>query len=881
MEEVLQHLSSTTDRIAFLKKRGCMIEAARALDDNGRRDEAARLLRDNGRFEEAVKYSTDPKFAADCLIAQVRTTMDTVDTSETLQLALEKYQHCGDLNGQAEVSMMLGKLSKDIQKLQEAGRLFDKCKNCCGEVESVAQLLQTTRCAPPADYKQWMAVRALERVLRLVTVLFKPAGKLTTAERQDITRCEEHFGLYKTDVANKARYFCKCGGRYAKVDLEFVKSNISKTDASIDTTEANRKIGRFLITFSVNLVAMIRKMLETSFMRSSICKEVTQGTSCDDADCSHQHKDSEELFNNRFTALFNSVYLESVVERFRSDITAFPDGKEMSEMLVFDDFKEFHACQRFYDFLFPASGCRKYHLTAKQVYKIRRTHAVNQRLSQFASDSWKNVADGKRRSDTDNFLKVSFCLQIIGSSSLMVRWICEEETGFQKKARKLGPRLTNDHLEKNGMVVPTGQHVQSGRYESYFQWWENGKKRLHINGNVKDAAHFIIRRFLTLIAKRSGMIYPSIANTVMMLEHQLTACLALYTRLCTDHRYPICLPASYLTVVRFWDAFRPGVESGTMTLFQAVDHNARHEADKLSLLKGVYSVLNYMTRLTCGKVAPLFDVLGDAISSQDTEEAERALVLVLTMLCNCGRGISISLGKVLIENISKVIPNPNLPIRFKNVLEEIQGAKGFFDVVTTLKKFLNGRGEELYDLRWNKGQLWYDGPSNPSHYVQKFRPDVSNIREELTGDQHQEEASRDREKADSEGHYSENTDVLDVAAENMEVEYTEDELKEIERARLEVTVIAMQKLYRKKKFVEKISLLARALQVRKLKRVESIEEQTRSSSNVLEEHFARFKVDSSACGICGTDFKDLTDEHLPIGNDDNEGESLFLLCFSK
>ncbi len=881
MEEVLQHLPSTTDRIAFLKKRGCIIEAARALDDDGRRDEAARLLRDTGRFEEAVKYSSDPKFAADCLMARVRTSVDTEDTPGILQLALEKYQHCCNISGQAEASLMLGKLTKDFQTLQKAGRLFDKSKNCCGEVESVAQLLQTTRCTPPPDYHQWMTVRALERMLRLVTLLFKPAAKLTMAERQEITRCEEHFGLSKTDVANKTRYFCKSGGRFAKVDPEFVKRNTSKSEAIIDTAEAHQKIGRFLITFSVSLVAMIRKMLETSFLKNSVCREVTEGTLCNSADCSHQHNDSEEFFNTRFTALFNSVYLEAVVERFRSGMTAFPNGKEISAVLMIEDFKEFHACQRLYNFLFPASGCRKYHLTAKQLHEmIRRTQAVNQRLSQFASDLWKDIADGKRRSDTDNFLKVSNSLQIIGSSPLMVRWICEEENAFQKKARQLGPRLTNDQLVRNGMVAPLGQRGESGRYESYLHWWEYGKKRLHVHGNVKDAAHFIIRRFLTLTAKRSGMIYPSIANTVMILEHQLTACLALYTRLCTEHRYPICLPASYLTVVRFWDSFRPGVENATMTLYQAVDHNASHEPDKLGLLKAVYSILNYMTRLTCGKEAPLFDVLGDAISSEDTEEAERALVLVLTMLCNCGKGISIFLDKVVLESIFKVNPNPQLPTRIVAVLEKIQESKGFSDVVASLKEFLNSRGEELYDLRWNKGQLWHDGPSNPNHYVQKFRAEVANIREELTRDQHQQaEASKNRETASSEGDNAENAEVLDTAEESMEVEYTEDELKERERTRLEVTVAAMQRLYRRKKFVEKISLLARVLQARKLRRLESIEEQTRSSSNVLEEHFARFKVDSSACGICGTNFKVSTDDQMPMGNEDNEGDLFNLFLF--
>ncbi|KAJ7371763.1 TPR and ankyrin repeat-containing protein 1 [Desmophyllum pertusum] len=428
MEDVLQYLPSTTDRIAFFKKRGCILEAARALDDYGRRGEAARLLRDTGRFDEAVKYSSDPRFAADCLISRVRTTrLETEDTREILQRALGKYQHCGDTNGQAEAFLMLGKLTKDIQKLREAGRLFDKCKNFCGEVESVAELLEISNFTPPKDYKQWMTVRALERVLKLVTFLHKPAGKLTMAEGKDITKCEEHFGLFKTDVPHKKRYFSKCGGRFAKVDPEFVKSNASKTEATIDTSEAHQKIGRFLVMFSVTLVAVIRKMLETSFLRNPVCRGVTDGT-CDNADCVNLHQDSKEFFNTRFTALFNCIYLESVVERFLSEMTAFSDVREMFK--DFKDFKEFNACQRFYNFLFPTSGCRRYHATTKHVQEIRRTNSVNQRLLQFASASWKNIPDAKRRSDTDNFLKVSSCLQIIGSTPLWQR-------GFAKRRMDL------------------------------------------------------------------------------------------------------------------------------------------------------------------------------------------------------------------------------------------------------------------------------------------------------------------------------------------------------------------------------------------------------------------------------------------------------------
>ena len=174
MEEVLQHLPSTNDRITFLKKRGCVIEAARVMGEEGKRDEAASLLRNEGMFQEAIKYSSDPKFTADCLLSQARTADDSKDTPGILHMALEKYQQCQDLRGQAEALLMLGQLSDEVEKIQEAGRLFDKCKNCCGEVESVTQLLKTTSFSPPESFSQWIIVRALERLLRLITLLYKP-----------------------------------------------------------------------------------------------------------------------------------------------------------------------------------------------------------------------------------------------------------------------------------------------------------------------------------------------------------------------------------------------------------------------------------------------------------------------------------------------------------------------------------------------------------------------------------------------------------------------------------------------------------------------------------------------------------------------------------
>ena len=207
MEDTLKHLP-LHDRIAFFKKRKLVSEAAKAMEMEGKREEAALFLRDMGRFQEAVKYSNNPKFSADCLLSLVRTAskVSKIDIPGNLRRALEFYKTCNDINGQAEVFLLRGKLLKEPQTLQDAGRLFDKSKNCCGEVESVTELLKATDFLPPEKFGQWMAVRSLERLLRLVSLLLKPTKQLSNVDRNDVEGCEKHFGVFTAGFAQRKVY---------------------------------------------------------------------------------------------------------------------------------------------------------------------------------------------------------------------------------------------------------------------------------------------------------------------------------------------------------------------------------------------------------------------------------------------------------------------------------------------------------------------------------------------------------------------------------------------------------------------------------------------------------------------------------------------------
>lgn len=331
----------------------------------------------------------------------------------------------------------------------------------------------------------------------------------------------------------------------------------------------------------------------------------------------------------------------------------------------------------------------------------------------------------------------------------------------------------------------------------------------------------------------------------------------------------MCLPASYLTMVRFWDNCRPGADKGTFTLYQAVEKSFAQEDNKIKLLKAVRSLLDYMVKLTCGEVADSFDVLGDALDSKesplycDSGEAERSLVLFLTMMCNCAKGISIYLEEFMLRKILRIKANHRLTSRINSVLDKIQEVQGPRDVVMILKTFLQSRAEELYDLRWYNGRLWYDGVCKPTSYPNTFHTDLTHIREGLQQDSDREKTSEDTETL--------NTTEPEATEEGMDVELTEEERKERENIQRDVAATTILRWYKRIKSLEKKQAQAAVVPAKTLQRLESTQEQINSESDLLEKHFSQFRVDVSACGICRINFKPLAEDTLHMNNEDSEG----------
>ena len=185
------------------------------------------------------------------------------------------------------------------------------------------------------------------------------------------------------------------------------------------------------------------------------------------------------------------------------------------------------------------------------------------------------------------------------------------------------------------------------------------------------------------------------------------------------------------------------------------------------------------------------------------------------------------------------------------------------DVVMILKMFLQSRAEQLYDLRWYNGKFWHDGACNPTSYPDTFHTDLTHLREGLQQDPDQEKTSKDTETV--------NTTGADATEEGMDVEYTEEELKEKENVRRDMNATTIQRWYKRIKSLKKKQAQAAVVPAKTLHKLESTQEQINSESDVLDKHFSQFRVDVSACGICGINFKASAEDTLYMNNEDNEG----------
>ena len=230
-----------------------------------------------------------------------------------------------------------------------------------------------------------------------------------------------------------------------------------------------------------------------------------------------------------------------------------------------------------------------------------------------------------------------------------------------------------------------------------------------------------------------------------------------------------------------------------------------------------------------------YNIFSDALcdSTVQWSEAERALVLALTMLCNCGRGIPQSCETLIREEFLKFRLHDHLPRKLRQCIEDVQQSQGVFDVVDALQHLLDEkpRQEKLLDVCWDeaKGQEFYRD-CQMEFYSRKFYflIDVNRISQEHeSGNIHSQEI-------DDVGAKDEIVDDFPETFGESEDNYQGLEDQENEKER-EKACLVIQRAFRNW-MSRKASLDVRQKEVK---------------NDPVEHLFQKFKLDKFACTICG------------------------------
>ena len=841
MKNSLQLIHSVEVRVEFLKKRNLVDDAARELLKEGRGVEAAKIMKENGSFLVAAEYarsSGDSILEADCILAYVRSSVGVSkeEQIERLEEAKKLYKIADRPNSFGEILLQQARLSGDRRKVEEALRFFRTSQNTCGELDCVELLWELEgdeHGVPGLD--TWIAVKMVESVLQLIESLNGSNQDVMTQAK--IERCEEHFGLYRKGDLSKRVVRRKECDRFLSVAQGIQKRPVPGNKWEVDLYDARDRIAEVLFHRVVKLIQQIRRFLHNTFVTHETCQQFLVGLPCKAESCQYQHKlPCQDSYDQRFGAILNEIMLDAQGNDFRKTAKKFGNDSALifqRQLGGFDDLFPsdiFASCRKLLAFFFPANGQSSSIRVQSCISCLRgEKREFLGTLFKFAVELW-NVRATREEilSSADLFLAVSHLLQLIGSPSKINPWIKDAVETFKKTFCM--------HTQK--MVIPKSVGIAEERgtqFILFFQWWEDSKIYLHVDADILKAGHNAVRRFLTMTANPGKQLpFPSPRNCLDILEYFTCAHLALFARLQQSlrSRYLVCLPASYLSVISFWSTLNCTTKKH-IGIYQA----ALRQSTRPSTIREVQKFLHDLVSLMLGGYSPNFNVLKKVFhlnSCIESGETERAVILVLTLLCNCGQSVPTACEARLLQNLnSEFSSDVILPERIERCLKHVRQAKGIRDIVIILRDLLETRHEILSDVHWENfhQRLWWDKVS-PNNYPETFYTDVLEKVAQKTKDLPTEEVL---ESGDS--FTAEFGAQLEEDLPSGDVDHTRNE-------RLEA--IKREEALQAESWEEEITA--------ERERADEFPSEQDVIEDPVDMYFRPFRVDQSGCGICNVSF---------------------------
>lgn len=707
MNEVLSELD-TEDQLIFLKSHKRFTQAADLMKSKGRHEEAALMMRQHGELLEAANLTTKTEVRVSCLLAAIRCSVadykivDNVESilDEVLELCWQR-----QFSGYAEATLIKGMLKKDFSLLKDAFYIFNRAGHTAGMVEA---LFEFSHCEVESSILLRMATLGLDRLVNLSKALQKATNN---AEKEMVKLCFEFFGILQVDH-NLCLIPLNEGARILEIlssaGMDFGKRKKKDSNYSLEIADVTFLLGKHLLK---RMCSIAQRVMDQEF--PDVCLNFLVGLNCNE-NCKDfhrpvlRHEAKSILQRKEQLATINGLILQAM-DVFPEELLF--EHKEITNILPAD---KYFFCKSLLDSFFPKHFHQR--ILSENIpvckdlldFKNQFSTPCKKVLNDYINFRFNIENARTRRESTDLWLEAMhvFILSSHYPEGLDSFFMHEErkyntEFKFSGEGKRIDGRF--------GMLLPDDQYSKGDNtHMCFMRLLQNCIDQLYVDRNPENCKRLFFRFMNVLIKKR---LVPGIGNTVMLLEFQFVVCCAVLMRL--QKKLSVYLPKSYIALLHFWEFMFSRKNRKTLIkdtfsiLWEYTPKDVAHA------VKGFRYHLFYLARVLCGEEDQSFNVILDAFNEPDfiiSGEAERAVVLCLTMLVNIGGVLDKRASRLLHCNFQEIKTklidmkekfSSKVPERLVEVVQTVTVATDIGEIVESLQDLLIFRDDEhLVECHW-------------------------------------------------------------------------------------------------------------------------------------------------------------------------------------
>ncbi|KAH9510298.1 hypothetical protein Btru_042705 [Bulinus truncatus] len=323
--ETLNKVNDPEEKINFFKKKQLWEDAAKILYQEGDAEEAAQLMFRNGNLSTALEYAKGgfkKSLAASICVAMAQAEYKsnaTESPKEILRQALRMYNELNDNSGQGVAKLFLGQYSNDLKLLMSASKHFSDCKLSAGQLECNTAIYNMTK----------MGRDDCNRMVSLIELGCKVIDLLCDRKLENVEARKQNLKFYGLELDTAAKKVTWYPHEYP-LYMTWVNSQEIKFHITIPENEAIQNLCHVIAGRIIDWSRSVRRTM--SYDSLLLCRRYRDGFRCDKSGCRFRHnfnsspKEDTHIFNFWRISVILEVALQTVEEK--TEKFSMPETKE-------------------------------------------------------------------------------------------------------------------------------------------------------------------------------------------------------------------------------------------------------------------------------------------------------------------------------------------------------------------------------------------------------------------------------------------------------------------------------------------------------------------------------------------------------------------------